>query len=341
MVRDTRFMMSKTIPLFLRALTRRGFDAGLVIKHCSLPEDAARQAEVWVSMRTLRQVSDECVRLTNDPSFGFHAGTSLERGAYGVVEFAARCVPNLEQALERLVRYSSLVGELLVFELETVKGGLALHHSVPGDAQAFGRQVNEFFVAVAMHVGRQLVGPRLKPLRAWLAHDETNLEELREFLGCPVTIDAGRNGLAFATADLRKPVESADPALLSVLEHHAAKAVEARPRQSGLVPQVRELIRESLPRGGSVVELVATRLHMSGRTLQRRLTAEGKTFQQVLDQLRREVAVQAVTEQKNTLGEIAFMLGYSDLRTFTRAYRRWTGLTAGAARSLAPEAEQT
>jgi AraC-like DNA-binding protein len=193
--------------------------------------------------------------------------------------------------------------------------------------------VNEFFLGVAVHVGRQVLGPQLTPLRAWLAHDTSDVATLREYLRCPVTLGAGRNGLAFARADLQQPLASADPALLTVLDGYAAQAADARPAHTGLLPQVREVLRELLPMGGGAMERVASRLRMSGRTLQRRMAAEGTTFLQLLDQLRREQAVQAVAEDKRTLGEIAFMLGYADMRAFTRAYRRWTGVTPGAARA--------
>jgi AraC-like DNA-binding protein len=235
-----------------------------------------------------------------------------------------------------MVRYSTLVSEQVLLELEPTRGTLRLHHSVPGEHEGFGVQVNEFFLSFCVNVTRQLAGADFKPLGAWLAHPTTDVREVERYVGCAVTAGAGRNGLAYSRADLTRPVKSADPALLSVLDQHAAQVASARPRMTGLMPQVRELLREALPQGGSVIERVASRMHMSSRTLQRRLADEGASFQVLLEQLRQELAVQLVTERQRSLGEIAFMLGYSDLRTFARAYRRWTGTTPGAARDAAP-----
>jgi AraC-like DNA-binding protein len=325
---DVRFMRSKVIPILVRELGRRGHDAGPLLARWDL-QLAPEQTELWVSLQTVRDVTAACAALARDESFGFHVGLGLERGAYGVVEFAARCVPTIREALARMVRFATLVSELVQFELEPVKGGLVVHHAVPGAADAFGRQVNEFFIGLVLHLAAELVGRPVTPLWVAVAHDACDTAELSRALGCPVRTGAGRNSVAFRAADLDAPVVTADPALLLVLERFAATEARARPSHLGLLPQVRTVMRALLP-AEPAIDAVAAKLKMSRRTLQRRLGDEGVTFQQVLDSLRRELALQALAEKKRTTGEIAWSLGYSDARAFTRALKRWSAPPRGA-----------
>ena len=138
---------------------------------------------------------------------------------------------------------------------------------------------------------------------------------------------AQANGFTLSAEDLSAPNTSSDPALLALLEHHANQAISGRQPLQGLPGLVRQRLRESLGRRLPSIQEMARRLRLSPRTLQRRLSEEGTSFQQQLDAVREELARVYVQESKLPLGEVAYLLGYSELSTFLRAFRRWTGKT--------------
>lgn len=328
---DLQLMRSKVAPLMLAELERRGVDPRPIARRFSLPDDTGRQREVWLSMRALNAVCDACAEAAGERLLGFRTGLTLPRGRYGLVEFAARSAPTLRGVLERLLEYSSLISELVAFELVRFGRDEVLYHGVPGEPLGFGAQVNEFFLGFAVHMVRQLVGEDFTPQQAWLAHPSTGVAVFEKALGCRVSAGAGRNGIAFGRADLERPILTSDPALLEVLDDQALHAARSRPHLLDLASQVREQA-QGLLHQADAMELVAARLRMSARTLQRRLQSSGTTFSTVVDQVRRGLALQLIADESIALGEIAYQLGYHDVRSFQRAYKRWMGTTPSAAR---------
>lgn len=105
-----------------------------------------------------------------------------------------------------------------------------------------------------------------------------------------------------------------------------ATAFKVSVLRADLLGRVRALIRELLPSAGSIIERIAARLHMSARTLQRRLDDEGVRFHDLVEHTRQTLAMELIDDQSRDLGQIAFELGYSAVRAFARAFRRWTQL---------------
>jgi AraC-like DNA-binding protein len=325
-------MSSQCVPLFLRQAERAGADVEALMAQYGLPPQVRHAPEATMALRALWPLCEACAEAAGDPLLGFHVGTRLERGSYGLLEFSARAAADLGGALELLLRYSALLNHLVVFALEKQSSGrVVLTHGIPGVPEAVGRQCNEYTVGIMVALARELVGDDLMPVEVAVAH--AHASALEQALRCPVRFGRGLNAVTFAAKDLKRPVRSHDPALLQVLELQAARVAAERPKQgASFTDQVLGLIREVLPHPGSVIERVAAKLHTTSRTVQRRLTAEGASFQELLEQVRSASAQHWVREGKRPLGEVAFLLGYSDLRDFVRAYKRWTGRTPGADR---------
>src|SRR5262249_12271652 len=156
--------------------------------------------------------------------------------------------------------------------------------------------------------------------------------ELVRVLGTEhIEFEAGANGLGFDATILDLPFKTADPALFDVLQRHAQQVTPAR-AENALLDEVRQILRGQLPRGVPELAQVARALGTSARTLQRRLADEKITFAEVVDGLRRELAHAYLREPDRALGEIAFLLGYTEVRAFLRAFKRWTGTTPSSYR---------
>jgi len=123
--------------------------------------------------------------------------------------------------------------------------------------------------------------------------------------------------------------QAGDDALAEILAAHATQLLARLPETSDLVAQVRAAVRQRIAEGASL-EAVARRLELSARTLQRRLTEQGITFLQLVDDERRELALQLLAAPATSAAEVAFAVGFSEQSAFHRAFVRWTGKTPGA-----------
>jgi AraC-like DNA-binding protein len=156
-----------------------------------------------------------------------------------------------------------------------------------------------------------------------------NIDEHRWVFGCEVSFDAPEHKVTFHRDALALPVVKADPKLGALIDQYAEELLQRLPRGHALSDRVRQIVAESLCDGDHGLEPIAERLRMSPRTLQRRLQEEDTSHQQLVDELRHELAVKYLAEPNLSIGEVAFLLGFSDPSAFHRAFRRWTGKTPG------------
>ena len=250
----------------------------------------------------------------------------LPRGAYGVAEFLMRAGPTLRHSFENLSRFNAIIAPRPVLPL---RGGSrrrpAATTGCPSAPGAIGRHLQEFSSAAIVKTFVLLGGT--KPTRAWFTHPRPpnlDLGRLSATLHTSqVSFDEPTGGFAFSAQILDGPVQGGDPALYAFLEEHALTALASRPRTDDLIDKVRHQIREALKQGEPNVERLATRLNMSGRTLQRRLSDLQTSFQEVLDLVRFDLARAYLKDVRLDVSQVAYLLGYSELRAFDRAFRRW------------------
>jgi len=166
------------------------------------------------------------------------------------------------------------------------------------------------------------------PRSVWFAHPAPpdTSELLAYFRTSAVEFARGSNRIACSARELELPFASGDQALLAVLDEQAQAVVASKPAPGDpFYNRLREQIRIALRQGPPKLEDVAAALHMSPRTLQRRLRERDMSFQAVVDEVRHRLALMYLDRSELSVGEIAFLLGYSELRAFARAFRRWTG----------------
>ena len=140
-------------------------------------------------------------------------------------------------------------------------------------------------------------------------------------------LNAGSNQYFIESAALALPIVKADPGLCAVLDRHAEGLIAKYSRNDTLVEQVRTMIKDELSGGNASVERIADSLSMSGRTLQRKLREHGTSHQELLDQMRRDLALRYLQEPEMAICEVAYLLGFSESSALHRAFKRWTGKT--------------
>jgi AraC-like DNA-binding protein len=272
---------------------------------------------------------EEAVLATNEPAFGLLAAEFYQPGA-NVFDYAGVTSPTVEAALTRVCRYARLVDDALLLKLE-LQDPLAMIVFRALEGQPTPRVLTEYLLGVGIIAARQWVGFSF-PMEVRFRHSApADLTPYDRVIRGIVRFDAAHDALVFPKLALAVPVRSADPDLLPVLDEQAAKQLAATLSESMSLPErVRALLRSELPHGSPTSERMAERLHMSERTLRRRLSEHSTSMKEILDELRRELALTMLTEPRVTIEDVALRLGFSDATAFHRAFRRWTGRTPKA-----------
>jgi len=179
------------------------------------------------------------------------------------------------------------------------------------------------------------LGGTVKPLRVDFYHSgPADSSAYEAFFGCPVRFGQAEAALRFSRQLLELPLKSPDPALVSLLEQHADHLLEQLPQQDEIVDQTRKAISRSLRDGEPSVERIGSELHLSSRTLQRRLQEAGTCFRSELNLVRHELALSYLRDARLQIVDIAMLLGYSEHSAFTRAFKEWCGRSPQETRQI-------
>ncbi|MFI5308313.1 MAG: AraC family transcriptional regulator [Polyangiales bacterium] len=267
------------------------------------------------------------VLMTGDPDLGLKAAREISPGDYGALEYAICSAATLGDGLEVCARYMRLVNDALDFSLR-IEGERAI---VQLDSGVVLPRSAADFQSAAFHISGLRSHPsELEPhYEVWFTHScPASVDEYeRTFVGGVLRFDAPWNGFTFDRRYLELPMPTSDPKLHDLIRKHAELLLAELPRAESMTEKVRDLIAKELEGGSPSVATIAHRLHTSPRTLGRKLEHEGASFKELLDDLRRRLALRYVGGQDLGLSEIAFLLGFSQSAAFHRAFKRWTGQT--------------
>ncbi len=276
---------------------------------------------------------------SGDYAFGLHTAETLNFSLFEVQAYAVLSSATLQEGIERACRYQRLQHDATRIALDLDAGGGEVTHSVPG-GRMLPRHPAEFFAAVFVRMARHASGRAVVPLAVRFAHAPpvSLVEHLRIFGVAP---EFGHLGFSFSVRfsheDLSAPLLNADPTLQALLDRHAADLLAALPKVSSFSEQVRSVIAKELVSGNPSLESIADKLGMSSRSISRRLFDEGTSHRALLDDVRQELAGRYLSEQNLAVGEVAFLLGFSEPSAFHRAFKRWYGVTPAAYRQRAVE----
>jgi AraC-like DNA-binding protein len=202
---------------------------------------------------------------------------------------------------------------------------------------ALSRHYAELLMVYAMHVFRLGADDSWSPDEVWFRHGPPpDLAPYRDYFGAPVRFHQSEYTTVFNRWILGRPVRACDQQLLGILEEHASVILaQLPPPDDDLLGKLEQFVVGALPDDRAGIGAAARALGMSTRTLQRRLRERGIVFAGLVDEVRRRLSARYLADSTLTLGEIAWLLGYSESSAFNRAYRRWTGRSPSADRRRA------
>ena len=245
----------------------------------------------------------------------------------------------LGDALKRVARYSQTTNEALVVRYRE-GNRLIISLSYSGVPRHSDRHQIEFCMFAVLRICRVLTGQNLVPQHFWISHHRSGTSsEMARFVGTAVEFGATTDEFALNANARELPLIHADPYLNNLLLKYCEAALSDR---RGNVSQLREELRTDsplLPHGRAAVDDVARGLGMSKRTLARKLWDEGLNFTEILQQLRRDLAVRYLDDRKLHVSKIAWLLGFNEVSAFTHTFKRWTGKTPSQMRTTAASSD--
>jgi AraC-like DNA-binding protein len=319
----------------LAYLTARGHDSAAFLKAHGVDPTIFRDPEARLPHTVAGSLWPAAAHLTNDVDLGLHVAEGIGPGAYGALGYTLRASQTFGVSLKRLCRYHRLLHDIAEVELKIDGDRAALSHRlpVPGGPP---RAVSEYVIAAWLITSRRSAGVNWVPIEVRFPHPAPdNTSEHRRLFGCSVRFGHDRGELVFSRDLLDMPFLSADPNLQAILEAQVVTMLQKLPKGEAVTDAVRRHLAGELCDGEPTLEQIAPRLHMSARTLHRRLEDEGTSFRQLLADVRRELAARHLSERRLAIGEIAFLLGFSEPSAFHRAFKRWTGHAPLTYRELA------
>lgn len=278
---------------------------------------------------------DMAAELSNDDCFGLHVAELIRPGMFDVLDYVVRTAPTLLVAVQRLARYNRLMHDVAEFSLTERPDGVQIEHFFRTPMQTPSRHAADFTMAALLTIAEQMSGKPPEVLAAGFIHAAPgDTAEFRRIFGVTPAFGMSTNSLLFRTESLSVTVPDADPALSRIVTSHADRLLAgmASSGLDSLTKRVSHLILEHLSNGKVSLALVASKLCLSERSLQRGLSQEGTSFNALYESLRLKAARDFIADQRLALGEVAYLLGFSEPSAFHRAFKRWTGQTPMAAR---------
>lgn len=276
---------------------------------------------------------DYAAEAMDDSAFGLHLAQLTDPRDAGILFYIASGAKDPREALALFARYSRIANEAVRLKLSETQEGLIVEFNLLSLPRHSVRQNMEFALAAIVKGLRQSVGRNIRPSRVVFAHARnSNLREFDGFFGCPVEfgrIVSERGScdlLEFANDVLALPLITADAKLIEALRPFCDEAAKQRHTATAtLRAAVENEVEKLLPDGKARIQTVAKTLAVSVRTLSRKLGEEGTTYAEVVDGLRRSLALQYLREPGMSLSQIAWLLGYEGSTSFNHAFKRWTG----------------
>jgi AraC-like DNA-binding protein len=297
-----------------------GLDVRRVMRDAGLDWELLSEPDRRVPTDAVAKVLETAAIRANCQTLGLRMAEARRLSDFGAVSLLIAHQPSLRDALESIVRYRHLLNEALAMSVEEADDLAILREELVLEGHGTARQAYELAIGTMYRMFGALLGPRWRPYGIGFTHSPpADLSVHRRLFGCDVRFNNDFNGIVFWRQSLDLPNPAADPAMAE----YARKYVEAfaPPRPEPTPVEVLKTIHLLMPVGRASIPQVANWLRVSVRTLQRRLSADGKDFSDLLNGARRDLALRYLQSSDLSATEIARLLGYGQLSSFTRWFK--------------------
>lgn len=321
-------------------LTEHQLALPTLLRLAGLPSGFFQREKIYASTAEFFALWRAVGEMSPDPGIGLKLGAEPRFERYQPTAIAAVCSRSFRDALQRIARYKQLTcPEEIRVHSAGDEASVEIVYLQAEDVQP--DVLVDMVLSWILAIGQRGTDGQIKPLRVELTRSRQHRDILESHFGCRVRFNAGRNALVFRSSDLDRPFVTYNEDLLAAIGAQLETELQARNSSLDIGEQVKHSLKRSLAGKRPTLQDVAQGLGMSARTLQRRLTDTGITFQQVVEGTRRELAQHYLKHSTVELNEAAYLLGYEDATSFFRAFQLWEGTSPGEWRTLnqAPSVE--
>jgi AraC-like DNA-binding protein len=302
-----------------------GLSASAVLRRAGLPQNFLDQPRVLLKTEELFALWRAIGEVSADPAIGIQLGTETKTERFHPVSLAALSTENFGSAVKQMARYKQLTcPEEILQHTDDEEWSIQFRWLLADEVEP--PVLIECCFAWVLSVGRHGAGTRISPLRVEFVQPRANVKTIERHFGCPVVCGAAQNVIVFRATDAQRPFVTRNAELLGMLAPQFEKELKQENSDETFIERVRLAIQQKLTGQRPTIDDIADALHISIRTLQRRLQDEGISFQRVLEDARRQLARHYLNNSVLELNEAAYLLGYEDSNSFVRAFRTWEGI---------------
>lgn len=320
-----RYRVPSTLPGRLKEL---GVSTEAVLRRAGLPIGLFQVKKVLLSVEELVAFFQSIAATSGDPAIGFKLGAEQRVEWYDPVAIAGLHARSLRDALERIARFKRLSfpeqititdhGDDSIVAFDWTAGA----HSAPQVAI-------DYMFAWAVTIGARGTGTQMRPKEVEIRCAPKNRGMYEQYFGCAVKFRSSKDALTFGKQDIDRPFVTYNSDLVATIAPQLERELNEQADTGQLTGMAKTTLKRLIAGQRITIDGLATELNLSTRTLQRRLTAEGLTFQQLLDQARHELAIHYLVHSNLDVSEVAFLLGFEEPNSFRRAFTRWEGISPG------------
>lgn len=283
------------------------------------------EPEHTLPMATLAAIAGRGAERTGCEHFGLLVGKRATLSSFGTIGFLMQSAPTVGAAIGLLHRHYQLQSRGAEVTAENEGGYITLSYAMLDRSIGHVAQVDSASVAIGVNILRALTAPDWEPHAVRFAFSAPkDLAPYRKFFRTMPRFDADRSALVFPARLVERAVPTADPLLYRMMEDRALEMLASA--NEDLSDHVRRILRQLVTSADCSAERIALAMGMHVRTLNRSLAAEGTTFLELRETIRFEEACRLLRDTRMRAGEVAATLGYADASSFTRAFRRWSGV---------------
>ncbi|MDH5721389.1 MAG: AraC family transcriptional regulator [Spirochaetia bacterium] len=315
---------------FLQTVKSYNIDENRLLKECGMSLTILSSPDNRFSLDQYDRLVKKAVELSGDTFFGLRLGREFDIGTGNIVTYMIRNCSNLRDATKKYIEYQKIVGETYDLSLSTQEENAIISIKAPKEDIIDNRHIFEAILTAIYKTGNEMIAPELKLKEAHFKSPKPPLtDEYNKIFNCTLKWKMPEYSIIFDKKFLDVPLKQPNKELLTMLENQARTALRKLKGKETFTEKVTKILSELNFSENLKIEYVAQKIPVSVRTLQLKLKEENTSFQQIVDEIRRQIAISHLKSNTASIKEISYLLGFSEPAAFQKAFKKWSGQAPG------------